>query len=118
MPLMLEILTGSRTGDTVPMSPGKPIYVGRNVTAHVVIEDDDRIAETHFCLQEEGTACRLRDMGTRTGTYVNGAKVHEKQVRAGDKIQAGQTTFLLRTAELPTPQVGAPPAGASALATF
>lgn len=117
MALMLEILTGSRTGDTLPMPPGKPIYVGRNVTAHLVIEDDDRIAETHFSLQEEGAVCRLRDMGTRTGTYVNGAKVHEKQVRAGDKIQAGQTTFLLRTAVLPSPQVGAAPAVVNAPAS-
>jgi uncharacterized protein (TIGR02270 family) len=112
MQLFLEVLTGSRAGRTQPLPRDKSIYVGRQETAHVCIADDTLMALTHFAVDNDSRGYRVRDLSSRGGTFVNGAKVSEKIVGTGDQIKAGNTTFLLRVAmaadAAPAP-VAAPP---------
>jgi hypothetical protein len=96
MQFVLEIVTGARAGEAVPLQAGKTLYVGRGQTAHLVLAEDERMSDSHFALVCEGRGCRVRDLGSRDGTLLNGAKVYEGPVRPGDKIVAGRTEFVLR----------------------
>jgi uncharacterized protein (TIGR02270 family) len=101
-PLRLEIASGARAGEVVPLKPGKTLYVGRHETAHLVIPGDDRLSDSHFAVVCDDRGCRVRDLGSRHGTFVNGKKVYEGPIRPGDRIDAGQTAFVLRGQGGPT----------------
>ncbi|MCK4959272.1 MAG: FHA domain-containing protein, partial [Planctomycetes bacterium] len=42
--------------------------------------------------QDEGTL-RVRDLGSRNGTFVNGEKIEEAGLNAGDKLRVGPIVF-------------------------
>jgi hypothetical protein len=70
------------------------ISIGRHPEAMVRL-DDPAISSRHAELSLEGGLFRLRDLGSRTGTRINGAPVLPRQpVEAGDQIAIGP--FRLR----------------------
>src|SRR5262245_17104922 len=106
--MLIEIQTGNSAGRQLVLRPGESVTVGRIDHADVVIPDDPTLSPMHFALHCEGTTWRVRDLNSRFGTRLNGVPVSNLVVRAGDRILAGRTTFLVGT---PGNQVvsGAPP---------
>ena len=47
----------------------------------------------HAVVFQMNGAHHVRDLGSRTGTYVNGVAVHQHQLNAGDVIRIGETTL-------------------------
>ena len=39
---------------------------------------------------------KIRDLGSRNGTYINGKRIDEATVKAGDYLKIGPLTFLLQ----------------------
>jgi pSer/pThr/pTyr-binding forkhead associated (FHA) protein len=109
MPVVLEIKSGPSAGKRVVLSPGQVLQVGRYDKANVVVANDAMMSNVHFDVACEGDACRVRDLNSRFGTTLNGQKVTEALARHGDRIVAGQTTFVVRALadEVPAP-VAAP----------
>ncbi|HHN78938.1 MAG TPA: FHA domain-containing protein [Phycisphaerales bacterium] len=69
---------------------------------------------------EEGSAV-IRDLGSRNGTYVNGVRVSEKRLEAGDLIAVGPVVLMVQIDGQPEPsdaaelfRSGLPGAGVSA----
>src|SRR5690606_2510180 len=57
--------------------------------------EDEGVSRLHACLQrEENGTVQLRDLGSTNGTYVNGIRGDDFQLRDGDRIQVGSVTIL------------------------
>ncbi|MBU0490489.1 MAG: FHA domain-containing protein, partial [Chloroflexi bacterium] len=55
----------------------------------------------HARLDWAGHAWVIRDLNSRNGTYVNGARVTSQPVRPGDQIVVGQTVLVFQAGTAP-----------------
>jgi len=65
------------------------------------------ISRRHCELRRKVDGLCVKDLSSRNGTFVNGQKIDEIKIGAGDKIQVGPVTFAV--------QVNGQPAGDSAI---
>ncbi|MHC4861862.1 MAG: FHA domain-containing protein, partial [Planctomycetota bacterium] len=67
--------------------------------------DDPAAAPRHLKIEVRGQNVVLRDLGTETGTKVNGSHVAQVRIAVGDSIEVGATkiTFLVQGAAEPVP---------------
>ena len=66
---------------------------GRTEAADCCIEDDELLSRLHFAIDSDPNQCRIRDLGSRNGTYLNGDSVKVGTLTDGDQVTAGQTSF-------------------------
>jgi pSer/pThr/pTyr-binding forkhead associated (FHA) protein len=91
----LEVKQAGGQGRRVWLRPGQVLTVGRTDESDFAVPLDAYLSGVHFSLQCEHSNCRLRALSTRSGTYLNGERVTEAQLRDRDEIVAGQTTFAV-----------------------
>jgi serine/threonine-protein kinase len=111
MHLQLVVTAGPHTGREFIFDRPDSFLVGRAADAHFQLpHDDPYFSRRHFLLEISPPRCRLTDLDSRNGTFVNGVRVQSAELRDGDTIQAGQTAFLIaipdhipETALLPAP---------------
>ena len=93
-------------------APGQPprevrvqqqiIKLGRVPSAHVRV-DDDRMSRMHAVIEAiSADNVVVIDLGSTTGTRVNGAPIQKHKLRSGDTIQLGGTS--LHVTILPSPR--------------
>ncbi|HEX5269495.1 MAG TPA: FHA domain-containing serine/threonine-protein kinase [Gemmataceae bacterium] len=97
--LMLTATDGPYKGQTFTLTGHQVFLVGRSKQAHLPITQDRYVSRNHFLVEVNPPHCRLTDLGSRTGTFVNGERVHDAELRAGDTIKVGHTTLMV---SLPT----------------
>jgi len=68
---------------------GEPVVVGRLAGCEVLI-DQDGVSRRHCVVERVDGAWRVRDLGSRNGTRVNGTRVTEQALRHGDGLQVGR----------------------------
>ena len=67
-----------------------------------------RVSRRHCELNLNSDTVKVRDLGSRNGTFVNGEKINgETPIRAGDYLQVGPLVFQLQIDG--TPEKPAPP---------
>ncbi len=71
----------------------KPIAVGRDKSADVVIEDA-ALSRRHFVVKREGENYLLTDLDSENGTWVDGRRAQATHLHHHDCIVAGRTLFL------------------------
>lgn len=54
------------------------------------------VSRRHCQLSQNEETVKVRDLGSRNGTYLNGKRIEEATVEAGDYIKIGPLTFLLQ----------------------
>lgn len=55
------------------------------------------VSKRHCQLNCDDGALRIRDLGSRNGTYVNGERINgETELKAGDRVKIGPLTFLFQ----------------------
>jgi pSer/pThr/pTyr-binding forkhead associated (FHA) protein len=54
------------------------------------------VSRKHCQLSQNNEALKIRDFDSRNGTFLNGERIKEATVRAGDYIKIGPLTFLLQ----------------------
>lgn len=115
MNVVLEIIAGPAAGRRTTVAPGAALRVGRNGDNDVVVADDPTMSRWHFELLCDGAACVVRDLNSRSGTFVNGRKIAgDEPARDQDELKAGLSRFLLKIDA--TPSIGeaiASPAGST-----
>jgi hypothetical protein len=110
MRISLLVTAGPGIGRSGQAGPGKPLYVGRGVVAHLRVPEDPSLLNVHFEIECSDSVCRLRDMSGPAGTKVNGELVRAAELKEGDVITAGKSTFEVRPpAAVPPPATGAAP---------
>lgn len=90
--ITITIINGRNKGQTHFIGENSTILVGRDDTADIKIEQDNRISRKHAIIAlKEGSAYVL-DLHSTNGTYLNGEKIDGKVViKDGDTIRIGKT---------------------------
>src|SRR5207302_6918363 len=92
----LEQIVGSQSVQRIPLAPGQAIEVGRATAMQLGILPDPRMSARHFAVACDDGQCRVHDLGSTNGTFVNGARIAEAVLADGDRIEAGESTFVVR----------------------
>ncbi|MGO1167022.1 MAG: FtsK/SpoIIIE domain-containing protein, partial [Janibacter sp.] len=94
-PLRLATSTGPDAGRSLGLTAGRHV-IGRGDTA-ALRPEDPALSREHFALEVDRDGVLVRDLGTTNGTLVDGAPVPAGgvRVRAGSRLRAGHTSFLL-----------------------
>jgi len=87
-PLRLEVLD-SKGRRVVPVEQ-VPFSIGRSSENQLQLTDA-QVSRHHAEVLRAGEEWRVRDCGSRFGTFVNDAKIEEAAIRPGDRIRIGQT---------------------------
>jgi len=66
----------------------EPITIGR-LPDNLVQITDDGLSRNHAVIESYGDGWRLRDLGSRNGTKVNGNRVSECKLSNGDVVRVG-----------------------------
>lgn len=74
---------------------GAPLVLGRALSSDLPVLDPT-VSRRHAELDVHQGAVVLKDLGSSNGTFVNGARVSETALRAGDRVVFGKIQFELR----------------------
>lgn len=84
------------------------VYVGRGTVRSVqavgvdqTIElADHTLSSAHVVMEREGAGWKIRDRGSKNGTFVNEVRIEQVALHDGDIVEAGSTTFVYRACDL------------------
>jgi len=79
---------------------GRPMRIGRSTECELVIRDT-RVSRQHARLHARGGLLVLTDLASTNGTRVNGQRITEVVLGAGDRIAMGDSTLLVSVPEAP-----------------
>ncbi|MDB5319482.1 MAG: hypothetical protein JWN40_1113 [Phycisphaerales bacterium] len=85
-------------GEAYPLAiQQRVMLVGRRPTCDVPLVEDS-CSTAHAVIFSMGGKRFVRDLGSRTGTYVNGQAVRQQEIQFGDTIQIGETPLRFEAA--------------------
>jgi pSer/pThr/pTyr-binding forkhead associated (FHA) protein len=88
MRIALNFTSGSLAGKAVPVNKSK-LVIGRAEDCDVRPESD-RVSRHHCVFKVDEYTVRVRDLGSKNGTYVNGHLSHGDTILTnGDRVQIG-----------------------------
>lgn len=96
MLVVLEAVAGPIAGRKIEVRAGSIIRFGRTAKSDYAIGEDSYLSGQHFAVECDGAQCRVRDLGSSNGTFLNGGRITEKVVQEGDSLVAGGSTFTIR----------------------
>lgn len=103
MKVTLAVLSGPHQGKEYSFEGRDSFLVGRSKHSHFQLsQDDPYFSRRHFLIEVQPPRCRLLDLKSHNGVYVNGERVAEAELTDGDQIKAGHTVMEVRI-ELPDP---------------
>ncbi|HEX4474685.1 MAG TPA: FHA domain-containing protein, partial [Polyangiaceae bacterium] len=92
--LTLVVLSGSRKGAMIPV--GDKTRIGKADDNELVL-GDDTVSRHHCELVREGSAVRVRDLGSTNGTRVDGTRVTDALLSPGAVLKVGEVEIALRS---------------------
>jgi diguanylate cyclase (GGDEF)-like protein len=90
-PAFLVVLNGKAIGTYFTIDRGKR-YVGRSGSAHIQLKDQS-VSRLHARVWTASGGVRLQDLGSRNGTYLNGARISESALSNGDILRIGRISL-------------------------
>jgi serine/threonine-protein kinase len=104
----LSVVAGPHAGQRFTFAEHDTFLVGRSPEAHFILPGDEYFSRHHFLVEVNPPLCRLLDLNSKNGTFVNARKVRSADLCDGDRVKAGHTVFAVNV-ELPgTDRSGAP----------
>jgi hypothetical protein len=70
--------------------------LGRGSECDVQIADDDAVSRRHAEISIRAGECRIRDLDSCNGTFLNGRPVEQACLRRGDLLMFGETGMRVR----------------------
>jgi hypothetical protein len=95
MSFIVESFSGPAAGRKFDLPDDIAIIFGRTEKARYVIPNDSHLSSAHFSLECHGEKCKIRDLSSTNGTFVNGARITEAEIAKGAVISAGSCAFKL-----------------------
>lgn len=94
---LLRVMSGPDKGRMLALdwTQSSRVHVGTGPRADLALTDP-RVSRRHLSLSPEGARLRLRDLGSRNGTSVNGIFVAEAWLSGGETITVGETTLRVQ----------------------
>jgi transcriptional regulator with GAF, ATPase, and Fis domain len=94
----LAAISGPLRDSVFPLKDGV-LSIGREYSNRLAI-DDSLVSPQHCTVTQGGEQWVLRDLGSLTGTFVNGLPVQERPLTNGDRIAVGGSVFLFLNEEI------------------
>ena len=79
---------------TFRIRPGKIKTIGRSAGAEFIV-DAARVSRLHCQLTAGATELQVLDLQSTNGTFVNGQRVTEAHLKAGDKLGVGRVELVV-----------------------
>jgi serine/threonine protein kinase len=122
MRIILTVIAGPHKGLEFFFDRHDTFLVGRSQHAHFRLPAKDKyFSRIHFMMELNPPQCRLIDMGSHNGTYVNGTPVLAADLKDGDQIRAGHTILRVDVQTAPASPhatISVPPHDAGAAAAM
>jgi pSer/pThr/pTyr-binding forkhead associated (FHA) protein len=93
---IIEVREPNKAPRRVPAT-GAPIHIGRSPDCELVLRDT-RVSRRHARVSARDGVLVLTDLGSTNGTRVNGHRVTEVVLGAGDRIVVGETVLTIEPA--------------------
>ena len=94
MYLILKCIQGVCAGESFHIERGGCLTVGRSPGAEQRIPDE-HLSRMHCALDfNSGERCKVMDMKSRNGVYLNGNRVEVAELRQGDRLALGQEVMV------------------------
>lgn len=94
---VLEIIQGPDSGRTFPLE-GNEVHMGRQAQCEIVLRDLE-ISRRHLKVSQSGDDWIVDDLGSTNGTWLNGQRIAKQRISPGDRVEIGETVFVLRKEE-------------------
>ncbi|HUG91444.1 MAG TPA: FHA domain-containing protein [Planctomycetaceae bacterium] len=89
--VQLKVASGRHHGQVIPLRTRK-FLIGREQDCQLRT-NSDLVSRHHCVFAVDDFAVRLRDLGSTNGTLVNGERIREVVLKAGDRVQIGKLDF-------------------------
>ena len=93
-PWTLRFISGKYQGGEFPLRPNREIVIGRSSDLDMVLVED-MVSRKHAKIVTDGKVVSIQDLGSTNGTFVNGEKVRNVQLKDGDRILVGTSIIKL-----------------------
>ncbi len=94
----LYIKNGEFAGATIPLVSGQWITIGRSDASNIILPDG-KISRVHCKIDFDGKLCKIEDMDSRNGTFVNSIRIKNQELRTGDEVRVGDTVVRVEVGE-------------------
>jgi serine/threonine-protein kinase len=91
MAIVLRIVSGPQSGRALHFEGYATVLIGRAAGAQLVLADDPEVGPQHARLEVNPPRCRVVDLGSGSGTFVNGQRTQAADLRPGDRVRVGRT---------------------------
>ena len=98
----LIVLSGRRHGDVIRIV-GPSMLIGRSPDCDIPFPDETGVSRRHAKLEVLEESCRLIDVGSTGGLFVNNKRVGEKILEEGDVFMLGSGCYVKFTREVVAP---------------
>jgi hypothetical protein len=89
----LKGTSGSVINQSFPF--GDIVVLGSSAECDITLEDEG-VSPVHAEIRSTGDGLSLKDLGSDTGTLLNGQPVVESPLRSGDEIRIGTNRWMLQ----------------------
>lgn len=89
---MLVVVRGPNAGSRFLLDR-EVTTIGRHPESHIFL-DDVTVSRRHAEIRRAGGELAVHDGGSLNGTYVNGARVDERDLTSGDELQVGRFKLI------------------------
>lgn len=87
----LVLLSGPAAGSEYALER-ESVSIGRGPEAELTL-DDPSMSRTHAAIELADGGFRIRDLGSTNGVELNGKAVQTAQLKHGDRIRLGESSF-------------------------
>ena len=82
---MLNLSVADSSGRRSVSVPSGPFSIGRSADTELQLADG-RVSRRHAELFQEAGSWRIRDLGSRTGTFVNDLRIETAELKPGPNV--------------------------------
>lgn len=93
---MFQLIQQATSRQQLPLPAGQLVLIGRDDHCDLRLRDPSASRVHCRVLAQEGRVF-LKDAGSRWGTFVNGIRVSECELRSGDEIMIGESILHLES---------------------
>ena len=94
MPWSLRFISGKYQGGEFPLRANREIVVGRSSELDMVLVED-MVSRKHAKIITDDHTVSIQDLGSTNGTFVNGEKIRQIDLKDGDRILIGTSIIKL-----------------------
>ena len=94
----LEVAEGPHKGQRFLLEQ-LPVRIGRGSSAYIRLNEDLGISRHHAEINGTGGRLQIRDLASTHGTYLNGRRITEGSLKAGDEIRIGTSLLVVKSSQ-------------------